>query len=41
MIISQWTSALDLCSDYLRENSVRHVRFQGNMNIRQRNEAVK
>jgi hypothetical protein len=40
MVVSQWTSALDLCSDYLNENNIRHVRFQGSMSVRERNEAI-
>jgi SNF2 family DNA or RNA helicase len=41
MVVSQWTSALELCSDYLNENNIRHVRFQGSMSIRERNEAIR
>jgi hypothetical protein len=40
MVVSQWTSALDLCSDYLNENNIRHVRFQGSMSVREKNEAI-
>lgn len=40
MVVSQWTSALDLCSDYLNENNIRHVSFKGSMSVRERNEAI-
>ncbi|CCA72471.1 related to DNA repair protein RAD16 [Serendipita indica DSM 11827] len=40
MVVSQWTSALDLCSDYLRERGISFVTYQGSMNARARTEAV-
>ncbi|PVG00777.1 hypothetical protein CPB86DRAFT_171952 [Serendipita vermifera] len=40
MVVSQWTSALDLCSDYLKEFGICHVFFKGSMNVRERNEAI-
>ncbi|KAG8848478.1 hypothetical protein FRB91_010772 [Serendipita sp. 411] len=40
MIVSQWTSALDLCSDYLSERGIRYIRYQGNMNSRERSDAI-
>ncbi|KAF9517774.1 hypothetical protein BS47DRAFT_1389493 [Hydnum rufescens UP504] len=40
MVISQWTSVLELCSAYLDENRFRHVIFEGKLSIAQRNERV-
>lgn len=41
MIVSQWTSVLDLCSAYLNEQDFPHVSFTGAMSLPQRGEAVK
>ncbi|CAD6573847.1 MAG: hypothetical protein CYPHOPRED_005227 [Cyphobasidiales sp. Tagirdzhanova-0007] len=41
MLISQWTSMLELTSHYLRELGIPHLRFQGDMSRSERDEAVK
>ncbi|KAK7471064.1 hypothetical protein VKT23_002480 [Stygiomarasmius scandens] len=41
MIVSQWTGCLGLVSDYLEENKIPHVKYQGDMNRHQRDAAVR
>ncbi|KAL4073393.1 SNF2 family N-terminal domain-containing protein [Scleroderma citrinum] len=41
IVISQWTEALKLVSNYLVENSIGHVKYQGSMNREQRDKAVR
>ncbi|KAF7800359.1 hypothetical protein EIP86_011609 [Pleurotus ostreatoroseus] len=41
LIISQWTSCLQLVSDYLAENGFLHVKYQGDMNRSKRDQAVR
>ncbi|KAF9071904.1 SNF2 family N-terminal domain-containing protein [Rhodocollybia butyracea] len=41
LVISQWTSCLSLVSHYLTENDVLHVKYQGDMNRRKRDDAVR
>ncbi|EPQ53423.1 hypothetical protein GLOTRDRAFT_139677 [Gloeophyllum trabeum ATCC 11539] len=41
LIISQWTSCLDLVSNYLSENGMIHVKYQGSMNRAMRDRAVR
>ncbi|KAI0089494.1 SNF2 family N-terminal domain-containing protein [Irpex rosettiformis] len=40
LVISQWTQCLDLVSNYLTENGILHVKYQGDMTIRKRTQAV-
>lgn len=40
-MISQWTQALQLVSDYLTEHGVGHVKYQGDMNRADRQKAVR
>jgi SNF2 family DNA or RNA helicase len=39
--VSQWTQCLQLVSDYLAEQGVLHVKYQGNMNRKKRDQAVR
>ncbi|EMD34880.1 hypothetical protein CERSUDRAFT_86316 [Gelatoporia subvermispora B] len=41
LVISQWTQCLQLVSDYLTEHSFLHVKYQGDMNRRKRDQAVR
>ncbi|KAF8647982.1 hypothetical protein AX16_006412, partial [Volvariella volvacea WC 439] len=41
IIVSQWTGCLALVSDYLTEASIPHVKYQGDMNRRKRDQAVR
>ncbi|KAF8589119.1 hypothetical protein K439DRAFT_1383733 [Ramaria rubella] len=41
MVISQWTSCLDLIANYLDENGFTFVRYQGNMTRSARDDAVR
>ncbi|EGO03554.1 hypothetical protein SERLA73DRAFT_69411 [Serpula lacrymans var. lacrymans S7.3] len=41
LIISQWTQCLLLVSDYLTENGILHVKYQGDMNRAKRDQAVR
>ncbi|KIJ39030.1 hypothetical protein M422DRAFT_175767 [Sphaerobolus stellatus SS14] len=41
MVISQWTSCLDLLADYLEENGFSFVRYQGDMSTKARDQAVR
>ncbi|KAL5521625.1 hypothetical protein ACEPAF_2373 [Sanghuangporus sanghuang] len=41
MIISQWTQALDLVSNYLTRKGIKHVKFQGDMSRERRDKAVR
>ncbi|KAG8898279.1 hypothetical protein FRB99_007551 [Tulasnella sp. 403] len=41
IIVSQWTSALDLCAGYLAEKKFTFVRYQGSMNPQEREHAVR
>ncbi|KAF8488076.1 SNF2 family N-terminal domain-containing protein [Gautieria morchelliformis] len=41
IVISQWTSCLDLIADYLDENGFTFVRYQGDMSRLARDEAVR
>ncbi|KAJ7275100.1 SNF2 superfamily protein [Mycena rebaudengoi] len=40
LIVSQWTGCLTLVSDYLTEAGIVHVKYQGDMNRNQRDQAV-
>ncbi|KAG8954984.1 hypothetical protein FRC04_010468 [Tulasnella sp. 424] len=41
MLVSQWTSALELCANYLDENHFSYVRYEGSMNRTAREHAVR
>ncbi|CCM00776.1 uncharacterized protein FIBRA_02818 [Fibroporia radiculosa] len=41
LVISQWTQCLQLVSDYLTENGFLHVKYQGDMNRKKRDQAVR
>ncbi|KAI0047735.1 hypothetical protein FA95DRAFT_1605864 [Auriscalpium vulgare] len=41
LVISQWTQALELVSDFLTENGNLHVKYQGDMNRKKRDAAVR
>ncbi|KAG6335342.1 hypothetical protein ID866_3753 [Astraeus odoratus] len=41
IVVSQWTEALKLVSNYLTEHSVGHVKYQGSMNREQRDKAIR
>ncbi|OSX63442.1 hypothetical protein POSPLADRAFT_1045766 [Postia placenta MAD-698-R-SB12] len=41
LVISQWTQCLQLVSDYLTENGFLHVKYQGDMNRRKRDQAIR
>ncbi|KAA1473050.1 hypothetical protein DENSPDRAFT_219273 [Dentipellis sp. KUC8613] len=41
LVISQWTQCLQLVSDYLIENGIAHVKYQGDMDRRKRDAAVR
>ncbi|KAF9486204.1 hypothetical protein BDN70DRAFT_822530 [Pholiota conissans] len=41
LVVSQWTGCLSLVSDYLTENGIPHVKYQGDMNRAKRDQAVK
>ncbi|KAJ3900622.1 SNF2 family N-terminal domain-containing protein [Lentinula edodes] len=41
LVISQWTSCLSLVSQYLTENHILHVKYQGDMNRNKRDAAVR
>lgn len=41
LIISQWTTMLDLVAHYLHDEKIKCVRFQGDMSRQARDEAVK
>jgi len=41
LVISQWTGCLNLVSEYLTENNIVHVKYQGSMNRRERDTAVR
>ncbi|TFY75227.1 hypothetical protein EWM64_g8785 [Hericium alpestre] len=41
LVISQWTQCLQLVSDYMVENAVAHVKYQGNMDRNNRDKAVR
>ncbi|KIJ63774.1 hypothetical protein HYDPIDRAFT_155277 [Hydnomerulius pinastri MD-312] len=41
IVVSQWTEALKLVSDYLTENQIGHVKYQGSMNRPERDKAVR
>ncbi|KAF9028186.1 hypothetical protein BDZ89DRAFT_1066328 [Hymenopellis radicata] len=41
LVISQWTSCLDLVSQYLVEKGVTHVKFQGDMSVSKREASVR
>ncbi|EKM56552.1 uncharacterized protein PHACADRAFT_207772 [Phanerochaete carnosa HHB-10118-sp] len=41
LIVSQWTQCLQLVSNYLTENEIAHVKYQGNMNRAMRDRAVR
>ncbi|KAL5514334.1 hypothetical protein ACEPAG_2422 [Sanghuangporus baumii] len=41
MLISQWTQALGLVSDYLTRKGIKHVKFQGDMSRERRDKAVR
>ena len=41
LIISQWTSCLDLVSQYLTDKGITHVKFQGDMSSSKRETAVR
>ncbi|KAF8327231.1 P-loop containing nucleoside triphosphate hydrolase protein [Cantharellus anzutake] len=40
VIVSQWTSVLDLCASYLEENGFKHVMYSGRLSPRQRNDSI-
>ncbi|KAH8914517.1 hypothetical protein BT69DRAFT_1357783 [Atractiella rhizophila] len=40
VIISQWTSCLDLLSAYLHENGMKHVNYRGDMKAEERSKTV-
>ena len=41
LLVSQWTGCLSLISDYLTENGIPHVKYQGDMSRNKRDQAVK
>ncbi|KIK91296.1 hypothetical protein PAXRUDRAFT_830977 [Paxillus rubicundulus Ve08.2h10] len=41
IVVSQWTEALKLVSNYLTENQIGHVKYQGSMNRVERDKAVR
>ncbi|KAG9018867.1 hypothetical protein FRB90_008804 [Tulasnella sp. 427] len=41
MVVSQWTSALELCANYLDEKHFGYVRYEGNMNRTAREHSVR
>ncbi|TRM55791.1 SNF2 family N-terminal domain-containing protein [Schizophyllum amplum] len=41
ILVSQWTTALGLLSDYLSERNIAHVKYQGDMNRNARDAAVR
>ncbi|PLW46655.1 hypothetical protein PCASD_03707 [Puccinia coronata f. sp. avenae] len=41
IVVSQWTGMLAICSTFLREQSIRYVSYQGDMNTIERHEAVR
>lgn len=41
MVVSQWTSALELCANYLDEKRFSYVRYEGSMNRTAREHAVR
>jgi SNF2 family DNA or RNA helicase len=41
LLVSQWTGCLSLISDYLAENGIPHVKYQGDMTRTKRDQAVK
>ncbi|KAG9049705.1 hypothetical protein FS837_009350 [Tulasnella sp. UAMH 9824] len=41
MVVSQWTSALELCANYLDEKHFSYVRYEGSMNRTAREHAVR
>ncbi|KAF5357721.1 hypothetical protein D9758_007422 [Tetrapyrgos nigripes] len=41
MVVSQWTSCLKLVSEYLDENGIAHVRYQGDMSRNERDKSVR
>ncbi|KAG8895609.1 hypothetical protein FRC00_007230, partial [Tulasnella sp. 408] len=41
MVVSQWTSALELCANYLDEKQFSYVRYEGSMNRTAREHAVR
>ena len=41
LLVSQWTGCLSLISDYLTENGIPHVKYQGDMTRTKRDQAVK
>ncbi|KIO23620.1 hypothetical protein M407DRAFT_77879, partial [Tulasnella calospora MUT 4182] len=41
MVVSQWTSALELCANYLDEKRFSYVRYEGGMNRTAREHAVR
>ncbi|KAF7350506.1 putative ATP-dependent helicase C23E6.02 [Mycena venus] len=40
LIVSQWTGCLNIVSDYLTENGILHVKYQGDMTTSKREQAV-
>ncbi|KAJ7637082.1 SNF2 family N-terminal domain-containing protein [Roridomyces roridus] len=40
IVVSQWTGCLTLCSDYLTEAGIVHVKYQGDMTPNKREQAV-
>ncbi|KAG8903561.1 hypothetical protein FRC01_009158 [Tulasnella sp. 417] len=41
MVVSQWTSALELCANYLDEKHFNYVRYEGSMNRTAREHAIR
>ncbi|EIN08787.1 P-loop containing nucleoside triphosphate hydrolase protein [Punctularia strigosozonata HHB-11173 SS5] len=41
MVVSQWTSCLALVSDYLNQEGIKHVKYQGDMKIGDREASVR
>ncbi|KAG8905902.1 hypothetical protein FRC01_008197 [Tulasnella sp. 417] len=41
MVVSQWTSALELCANYLDEKRFNYVRYEGSMNRTAREHAIR
>ncbi|KIY70851.1 hypothetical protein CYLTODRAFT_419390 [Cylindrobasidium torrendii FP15055 ss-10] len=41
IILSQWTSCLDLVSEYLTDKNITHVKYQGDMSTQHRETAVR
>jgi SNF2 family DNA or RNA helicase len=41
LVVSQWTQCLQLVSDYLTENGFLHVKYQGDMDRKKRDLAVR